>query len=292
MSDERIEPQAWRRFYIVWMVAAFIAAGVQTSSVLMEAARVGIDLHAWQPLVNEYTGVFALVALLPLIRRVDEWVSRRCNIWLTALPAYLLMTVPFALLHSTLFVAVRKVIYFSLGAHYTFGDLSFELLYEYRKFTLGYALAVLSLHGFRHYVLLQRLSDMPEAARPATGSELPAVVSTPRFLARHGNREVIVSAADIRYVEAAGNYVILHTNRGERKLRETLGNMERELSGHDFVRVHRSHLVNLDAVREIQPWFHGDQRIVLDDGTFLNLSRRYRDALKLRMTPVTTGAAR
>ena len=74
---------------------------------------------------------------------------------------------------------------------------------------------------------------------------------------------------DIAWVEAAGNYVVLHTAVGELKLRETLSAMERELEPWDFVRVHRSHLVNLDAVREVQPWFHGDQRLVLTDGTEL-----------------------
>jgi two-component system LytT family response regulator len=100
---------------------------------------------------------------------------------------------------------------------------------------------------------------------------------------------VIVNVADIRYVEAAGNYVVLHTEVGELKLRETISTLERELAPWDFVRVHRSYVVNLDAVREVQPWFHGDQRIVLTDGTLLNLSRRYRDALRQRMA--TSAAA-
>jgi DNA-binding LytR/AlgR family response regulator len=68
--------------------------------------------------------------------------------------------------------------------------------------------------------------------------------------------------------------------------------MERELGARDFLRVHRSYLVNLDAVKEIQPWFHGDQRLVLCDGTLLNLSRRYRDALKLRTAPAPSAASR
>jgi hypothetical protein len=272
---------------------ALIDGGIQASSVLMEYARLGIPLPPWQPVVNEYTGVFALVALLPVIRWYDGRFPIRRDTWHTALPAHLLMTIPFALVHSALFVAVRKLIFPLFGGSYTFGDLGFELLYEYRKISLGYGLAVLSLYAFRHYVLLRRLLDMPDAApEPATAQDAPAVAATQRFLARHAHRDVIVNAVDIRYVEAAGNYVILHTPKGQLKLRETISNMERELGVRDFVRVHRSYLVNLDAVKEIQPWFHGDQRLVLSDGTFLNLSRRYRDGLKLRTAPTPSATAR
>jgi DNA-binding LytR/AlgR family response regulator len=194
------------------------------------------------------------------------------------------------------FVALRKLIHPLFGGHYELGDVSFELIYEYRKVTLGYSLALFSIYAFRHYVLLRRVLEMPEAATetaaifpPEPAADLPPEPAadlprpgTLRFLARRAHRDVLVSAADVHYLEAAGNYVILHTDQGELKLRETLSNLERELAGRDFVRVHRSYLVNLDAIREIQPWFHGDQRIVLRDGTFLNLSRRYRDALRQR----------
>lgn len=293
MHQENIEPRWWRRFYLGWVLFALVNGAIQASSVLMEHARLGIPVPAWQPIVNEYTGVFALVALLPLIRWYDGHFPLRRDTWQMSLPAHLLMTIPFALVHSALFVSVRKLIFPLFGDSYTFGDLGFELLYEYRKITLGYGLAVLSLYGFRHYVMLRRLLDMPDAAPDRVApQDPPAVAGTQRFLAHRGPREVIVNAADIRYVEAAGNYVVLHTPRGELKLRETISNMERELAPRDFVRVHRSYLVNLDAVKEIQPWFHGDQRIVLNDGTFLNLSRRYRDALRLRTAPAPPGAAR
>jgi hypothetical protein len=292
-NQENIEPRWWRRFYIAWAVFAVIHGGVQASSVLMEYARLGIALPPWQPLVNEYTGIFALVALLPVIRWFDGRFPIRRDTWQTALPAHLLMTIPFALVHSALFVVVRKLIFPLFGSTYTFGELGFELLYEYRKITIGYGLAVLSLYAFRHYVLLRRLLEMPDAAAAEMRSQdPPPLATTPRFLARHAHREVIVNAADIRYVEAAGNYVVLHTPQGQLKLRETISNMERELGARDFLRVHRSYLVNLDAVKEIQPWFHGDQRLVLCDGTLLNLSRRYRDALKLRTAPAPSAASR
>ena len=278
-----IDPLWWRRFYVAWLAFAAVYGSIQATNTLMELARLRVDVPLWLPFVCEYTGVYALVMLLPVIRWFDGLYPIRRDSWHYAVPAHLLMTVPFALVHSALFVAARKVIFPVFDATYTFGDLGFELVYEYRKIALGYGLALFSLYAFRHYVQLHRLLEMPEAAAEPS---VPRPVQ--RFLARRGNRDVIVNAGDIRYVEAAGNYVVLHTAEGALRLRETISNMTLKLAPADFARIHRSHIVNLDAIKEIQPWFHGDQRLVLHDGTMLNLSRRYRDELTSRTSVAAT----
>jgi len=91
------------------------------------------------------------------------------------------------------------------------------------------------------------------------------------------DREVIVDASKIYFLEAAGNYVVIHTGDGQFRLRSSLSNIEAHLDPSDFVRVHRSYIVNVAAIKEIQPWFRGDQRLILLDGEMVNLSRRYRD---------------
>jgi two-component system, LytTR family, response regulator len=74
--------------------------------------------------------------------------------------------------------------------------------------------------------------------------------------------------------------VMVHAQGTAYPRRESLAALERKLDGRRFVRVHRGHLVNVDRIREIQPWDHGDYRIVLQDGTCVNLSRRYRGRLQ------------
>jgi two-component system LytT family response regulator len=81
-------------------------------------------------------------------------------------------------------------------------------------------------------------------------------------------------------VEAAGNYVRLHTNREEHLLRETLNELESRLDSSRFVRVHRSSIVNIDSIKELAPAFHGDLQITLRNGTRLTLSRTYRSKLE------------
>ena len=89
-----------------------------------------------------------------------------------------------------------------------------------------------------------------------------------------------VRAEEIDWVEAAGNYAKLHAGGDVHLLRETLNALEARLDPEQFVRIHRSTIVNLDAIKELQPLFHGDYAVILRDGTELVLSRSYRQKLK------------
>lgn len=96
-----------------------------------------------------------------------------------------------------------------------------------------------------------------------------------RLLVPSSGRSVFVAAADIVRLEADRNNVVIRSRSGTFTLRSTLDALERRLDPQQFVRVHRSHIVNLDAVKEIHPWFHGDYKLALHDGTELMWSRRY-----------------
>src|SRR4051812_34756910 len=87
-----------------------------------------------------------------------------------------------------------------------------------------------------------------------------------RLMVKSGGRITFVRIADIDWIEAAGNYVRLHVGKEDHLLRESLAALEKKLDAGLFVRVHRSTIVNLDRIREIQPAFHGDYVIVLRDG--------------------------
>ncbi len=97
-----------------------------------------------------------------------------------------------------------------------------------------------------------------------------------RFLVKSRGKMRFVPAAEIDWIEAAANYAELHVGVHSYLIRETLGALERKLEPRQFARIHRSRIVNLDRVREIQPWEHGDYLVILQDGTELRMSRRYR----------------
>jgi two-component system, LytTR family, response regulator len=101
-----------------------------------------------------------------------------------------------------------------------------------------------------------------------------------RLMVKAEGRISFVRIEDIDWVEAAGNYLRLHVGKEEHLVRESLTALEKKLDPGRFVRIHRSTIVNLERIRELQPAFHGDYVIILRDGTELALSRSCRDKLE------------
>src|SRR5215510_561759 len=100
-----------------------------------------------------------------------------------------------------------------------------------------------------------------------------------RLLIKAGGRAFFLKAEEIDWIEAEGKYVRLHVGKESYLLREAIGTMETQLDPKKFPRIHRSTIVNIDRVRELQPWFHNEYRVVLKDGTELMLSRSCRKRL-------------
>lgn len=104
-----------------------------------------------------------------------------------------------------------------------------------------------------------------------------------RFVVKSGGRVFFVRTDEIDWIEAAGNYVKLHVGTETHLLRETMNAVESKLDNDLFFRVHRCHIVNIERVRELQPWFNGEYVIFLKNGTRLTLSRGYREKLQERV---------
>jgi len=100
-----------------------------------------------------------------------------------------------------------------------------------------------------------------------------------RIAVRKNGRVIFVTIEEIDWIEAADNYVCLHCKGETHVLRETIREMEARLDPARFVRVHRSAIVNIDRIRELQPWFRGDYRVILRDGTTLTLTKNHREKL-------------
>ncbi len=101
-----------------------------------------------------------------------------------------------------------------------------------------------------------------------------------RLVIKSGGRVFFLRTEEIDWIEAAGNYVRLHAGGEKHLLRETMSKLEAQLDPGKFLRIHRSTIVNLERIQELQPAFHGDYVVLLRDGTRLTLSRNYRDKLQ------------
>jgi two-component system LytT family response regulator len=130
------------------------------------------------------------------------------------------------------------------------------------------------------------LSEMDEG-RPAVETPVEPPRHIERIAVRGDGRIFFVRPNEVDWYESAGNYVKLHVGRVVHVIRETLSNLEERLDPSSFIRIHRRLIVNLDRIHELQPWFGGDQIVILKDGSRLRLSRTFREkvAEKLFVTP-------
>jgi two-component system LytT family response regulator len=96
-----------------------------------------------------------------------------------------------------------------------------------------------------------------------------------RVMVTENDRAFFVAVADIDWLEGARNYIVLHAGPKAFTIRGTLDAISKKLDPTAFVRVNRSAIVRLDGIRELQPWFHGEYKIVMKDGATVSWSRRY-----------------
>jgi DNA-binding LytR/AlgR family response regulator len=287
-SQISIGPQDWLARYRRWQpvvepglwVAFFCAqALVNSIVVLMDIDRTGLAFAFWEPVVWEWTSNLVLLALVPAVLAFERRVPLRFGLWRANLRWHALATLVFSLVHVLAMVALRKLIYLSQGAEYVFGNWPRELLYEYLKDARAYALTLVVVAFYRLLLLrLQgeaRLLDAPDAGPPVEPIERPE-----RFLVRKLGKEFLLPAAEVEWLQAWGNYVNLRVRSHDYPLRTTMAAIESRLDPARFVRVHRSYIVNLDCVQEIEPLDSGDARARMRDGGVVPVSRRYRDGLR------------
>src|SRR5512134_12319 len=106
---------------------------------------------------------------------------------------------------------------------------------------------------------------------------------TDRLVVKSGGRLFFLRTDEIDWIEAAGNYVRLHVGTTSHLLRETMNAIEGRLDPEKFFRIHRSRIVNMERIQEMQPWLNGEYAVLLRTGTRLTLSRGYREKLQERL---------
>jgi two-component system, LytTR family, response regulator len=119
----------------------------------------------------------------------------------------------------------------------------------------------------------QRIRDLLSGLRPR--SEY-----LERIVVRTGSRILFLRVDEIDWMDAEGNYIRLHVGKKSHLVRETMAAMEAKLDPDRFLRIHRSTIVNIDRIKELESMFQGEYVVILADGTKLTSSRGYRDRLR------------
>jgi two-component system LytT family response regulator len=101
-----------------------------------------------------------------------------------------------------------------------------------------------------------------------------------RLAVRSAGKTTFVDIVDVDWIEAAENYVKLHSGRASHLVHVAMNTLEKSLDPETFLRIHRSIIVNLGRIRDLQPGVHGEYSITLQDGTRLQSGRTYADRLR------------
>ena len=137
-----------------------------------------------------------------------------------------------------------------------------------------------ALQRARTHIENLRSKDLATRLLAALEESRPATTEGDRLVIKSGGKVVFLKLDEIDWVEAAANYVHIHAGTEGYYMRETMNSFESRLDSNRFIRIHRSTIVNLAKIKELQPCNNGEFIVVLRNGKELSLSRGFRDRIQ------------
>lgn len=122
-------------------------------------------------------------------------------------------------------------------------------------------------------LLEEKMNDLIDEITPSQGY-------LTRVMVKSADRVRFLKVEHIDWIEASGNYVCIHSQGEKYLIRQTMNHMEEKLNPDLFFRVHRSTIINLNKVKELEQWYHGDYLVIMESGKKLTMSRNYKDLLQ------------
>jgi two-component system LytT family response regulator len=108
---------------------------------------------------------------------------------------------------------------------------------------------------------------------------VPKTQFLPRLAIKSSGKVTFINTTDVDWIQANSDYVWIHVQGKKNLMRKKISELEAKLNPRDFIRIHRSTIVNISRIKDLEPLFYGDYAVNLQDGTKLTLSRSYRDKL-------------
>ena len=277
--------QQYQWWYECMMLSAFLilTALTNATSAIMEATRNGAQptFQTWEPFVWEFSSAAVVLGLVPAVSWLLRHYPFRISTLWCSIPLYSAAILAFSIVHISLMVLLRKLAYLTQGISYHFGSIGFEFLYELRKDVMTFISIVIVFYTYRF--ISSRLIGEANAITEQKKHDRSEAPALDRLLVKKLGKEFIVKLDDVEWMESSGNYVNLHIQDRIYPIRKTLGKLSEEVAQKGFCRIHRSHAIHLDFVESITSFPSGDGEVTLKSGKTLNISRRYKDALKQRL---------
>ncbi len=261
--------------YILGFLLAFMV--VDVLSLATEKTRQNLAPDFLYIFVVEGTAILALALSLPIISYINQRFPLDIASMKTALWIHAVSSMIVAVFVIVLMIALRHFLLpFCFGEAYNFGpDWLQEVVYEYRKILLFYvgSIAFYTL-GLQLYNARQELAAATQEAK-----------ETKRITLKSNGRTVFVHGRDILWIKSGMNYLDIKTSANQYLVRGTLKDMETCLSeaGVNFARVHRSYIVNLDGIQDLQSDGEGGLVLTMNDNQNIPCSRKYRSSLRVNL---------
>ena len=277
---------AHRRRYEVVTIGALLLLIVVVNATTkgMESIRSGQPPNWFDAFGTEFTSVLVTgLLIIPLVlsyRRLD---LRLSNVkWRIAwlVPIF----IGFSLLHIIGFVLLRKALWAGFGGVYSFDPWLLNLFYEMRKDLLSFIQVTGVYYGY--VFIIGRLQG--EASFVDQDSEQQDDGYRQQFLVKMLDKEYLVKVHDIDWVQSASNYVLLHCGNKHYPMRQTLKGLSEQLDPSQFLRAHRTAIVNMERVDCFLE--QGESAIQLDSGDKVPVSKTYLPALKAALASPAAAA--
>ncbi|TDR23605.1 LytR/AlgR family response regulator transcription factor [Marinicella litoralis] len=259
----------WASFIWFWLGLAtigMIKAHLRSVTVADDLTRNQVNFLSWEPYVWEYSST---LVMLSLVFAVAYWVKKQPLFtpqWLKSLGWHFMGSMVFSLLHVLLMVLIRKLVYQWVGSHYDFGDWTAEWWYEYRKDVVTY---------FTLLLLIELYFYLKLSLRTQSDTGLQGPITQLKIKTQQGI--TLLDPNDIISVESGGNYVYIHDTNGNVLLhRKTMTQMQDQLSPAQFLRIHRSYIVNLKMINGLKDQGKDPCTLLLTNGKEVPVSRKYR----------------
>ncbi len=264
----------------MWLL--FFAVQVTSNVIVASMDNAGRDVQTWEPILWETSSSVVMASMIPLMLWFDQKFPIKLKNLKRNLPLHILFTVPFSALHVVLMVAMRELAYWYAGGNYDFGHWGWELFYEYLKDFRSYfsLLMIVYLYRFILFRLQGEASLLDKSETTPESNEEETKTTSEHLLVRKLGKEFLIRIHEIEWLEACGNYVNLHVSGRAYPYRGTMKSLESRLDPNQFLRIHRSYMVNFQQIKSIEPLESGDAKVQLQHDQVLPFSRRYRAELK------------
>jgi len=259
-----------------WVLTIGFFWTVDVFTKLTDRQRTGIGLDDFRLFTQQATSAVAAMLMVYFVLYWCRQFPLLKNRLLPVIVGHLVGSVIFAVGHYALFVLFRLFVFRLNDMDYVFVRFNHidNLVLEWQKDIKIYVAMVAIITVYRRFFGADE--------RPSSS---PSPQLSDRLMVQTGNGETIVRFDQIDYLEAARNYVVVHADEQEYLVRDTLGNLEKKLTGGHFARTHRSFIINLDRIAEIRPTDVGKHLIRLAGGAEVPLSRGYRNRFKSQLSP-------